>query len=49
MGHDSDDGDDTLFFFMRTTLQEHRGSKSPKIKNKLRTIPASELIAQGKI
>ena len=29
-------------FIMRTILYEHRGSKSPKIKSKLRTIPASE-------
>ena len=30
-------------------LYEHRGLKSPKIKNTLRTNPASELMAQGKI
>ena len=39
---------DTLFF-IRTILKEYWCSKSPKFENKLRTIPASELIAQGQI
>ena len=42
-------GSDTTLFFIRTILQEYRGSNSQKIKNKLRKIPASELMAQGKI
>ena len=37
------------FSFMQKMGLPHRCSKSPKIKNKLRTMPASELIAQGKI
>ena len=32
--------------FYALFLQEHRGLKSPKIMNKLRTITASELLAQ---
>ena len=37
-------GADYILFFL-----EHRGSKKPKIKNKLRTIPASVLMAKSKI
>ena len=36
-------------FFHKKYFKKHRGSKSAKIKNKLRTISASESIAQGKI
>ena len=35
-------------FYIRTIFEEHLGSKSSEIKNKLRTIPASELMAQSK-
>ena len=40
-------GVDSLF--LRTILYDHWWSKSPKIKNKLRKISASELTTQGKI
>ena len=36
-------------FFIRTILQEHIGSKSLKIRNKLWIIPASDLMTQCKI
>ena len=38
-----------LHVFIRTILQEHWGLKSPKVKNKLRRIPASEFGTHGKI
>ena len=38
----------TLLLYI-TILYGHRGLKLPKIKNKLRIIPASEVTAQGKI
>ena len=41
------DKDWCIIFFIRTTLYEHRGSKSPKIKNKLRTITCSGVTSVG--
>ena len=37
---------DTLFFYQNYFIKEHRGAKSAKIKNKLRTITASESITR---
>ena len=42
-------GNCTFFFFIRIIALEHRGLKGTKITNKLSTVLASELMAQGKI